>query len=197
MLGIDKLDKVPSFNKYKPLLLFIVKVLAVFLGFLFLKVVHKYLIDPSVNLPLSSSLRNINLYSLMANAIIYPASFLLNSIGYETILGNRTIAIEGFRGVEIQGPCMGFDIFSVFIALIIAFPSKATNFQKTLFLIGGVLAIHTLNIFRVSALLIKHTYSMELPINHHDLFNIFIYIFVFASFYLWIKYYSKSSVAVS
>jgi exosortase/archaeosortase family protein len=197
MLGIDKLDKVPGFHKYKPLLLFVVKALALFFGFLIIKIVHKFLIDPSVNLPFSNYLRNVDVYSLMANAIIYPSKYLLSSIGYETVLGNRTIAIVGHRGVEIQGPCMGFDVFSVFIALIIAYPSRTTNFQKALFIVAGVLAIHILNVLRVSALLLKHTYSIKLPINHHDLFNIVIYIFVFASFYFWTKYYSKSTVALS
>lgn len=187
MTGANVFNQIPNIAKLKPFLLFVLRTIAIFLAFLFLKVTHRYLIDHSIDFTVSAYLRSFDAYQWMANAINYPSQWILTMLDYETILTERVISIVGSRGVEVQGPCMGFNIFSVFIALIISFPNKATFLQKGLFILAGILAIHLLNIFRVTALVLSKKYNYEFGINHHDLYNFIIYAFVIYLFYTWIK----------
>lgn len=186
----------PDVSKYKPLILFVLKTLAILLGLLFFKTIHRLLLDAPYDFWISSFLRNLNIYAVVADTIIFPVKWLLAIIGYDSVIYERIISIPGYRGVEIQGPCMGFDVISIFVAFLVAYPGKATVFQKVTFIVGGILLIHLLNISRVTALLINNIYNVPLPMNHHDLYNIIIYSFIIGFFYLWIKYFSKPSINV-
>lgn len=181
-----------NLNKYKPLVLFFIKTLAVFFFFFLLKVLHRHLIDPSfwAYLP---ALEKMDLYLLFSDAISYPAKGLLTLFGNEVVISERVICVPGYRGVEIQGPCMGLDVFATFIALIIAYPSKTGFSKKVLYIIGGIIIIHILNIFRVSALIFKNIKWENVEVNHHDIFNFIVYGVVLLMFYFWIKFYSKTS----
>jgi exosortase/archaeosortase family protein len=186
--------KIPWMVKYKSLLLFFIKVLFVYLAFLLLKLVHRTIIDPDAGSALSTYLRNLNIYALAADTIIYPSKWLLNMIGYDTIISERTISIPGSRGIIIHAPCLGFNVFSIFIALIIAYPVKAKIREKALFILSGIILIHLLNILRISALLVLNKYSIPI-MYHHEIFNLIIYGFVFMAFYRWIHYDSKKEPA--
>jgi exosortase/archaeosortase family protein len=156
-----------------------------------LKFVHRNIIEPGSDFIFSSAIRNLNIYSVCADAIIYPAQFLVNILGFETIKYDSVISIVGARGIIVHAPCLGFNVFGAFIVLIIAYPSNRNWREKALFILAGVMGIQLLNILRVTALVIKNNYQYELPINHHDLFNIIIYSFVFFAFYMWIKLYAN------
>jgi exosortase/archaeosortase family protein len=185
-------EKFPWLIKYKSILLFFTKVLSLYFVFLFLKLVHRTLISPEMHSPLSTGLRDLNVYAAAADTIIYPSKWLLNFLGYPTVILERTISIPGFRGIIIHAPCLGFNVFSIFIALIIAYPVKAKFWKKTWFILSGLILIHLLNILRVSALVILNRYSFRITY-HHELFNLFIYGFVFGAFYMWIHYDSKKA----
>jgi exosortase/archaeosortase family protein len=183
-------EKFPGLIKYKSILLFFTKVLFVYLAFLFLKFVHRTLISSDVDSPLSSYLKNLNIYAVGADTLIYPAQWLLNLIGYHTVISERTISIPGFRGIIIHAPCLGFNVFSLFIALIIAYPVRSKPLEKVLFILSGIMIIQLLNILRISALVVLNKYSFPITY-HHELFNLVIYGFVFSAFYIWINHYSK------
>jgi exosortase/archaeosortase family protein len=186
-------EKFPWLVKYRSILLFFTKVLSLYLVFLFLKLVHRTLISPEMHSPLSSGLRGLNIYSAAADTIIYPSKWLLNLLGYPTVILERTISIPGYRGIIIHAPCLGFNVFSIFIALIIAYPVRSTFWKKTFFILSGLILIHLLNILRISALVVLNRYSFRITY-HHELFNLFIYGFVFSAFYFWISLDSKKTL---
>lgn len=177
--------------KYKPILLFVIKALLLFAALLFIKYIHRSIIDPASDFIFASQIRDFNIYSVCADALIYPAQIIVNTLGYQTIISERVLSIVGARGIIIHAPCLGFNIIGAFIILITAYPSPREWWVKAIFILVGVMGIQMLNILRVTALVIKNNYSFELPINHHDLFNIIIYSFVFVTFYIWVKFYSN------
>lgn len=190
------MNPIAGVKKYKPLLLFVAKVLGIFLLFLLLKYIHKLLIDPSCTLPLAVWLRDFNIYVVLADAILYPCQWILHSLGYQTLMAERTISIAGYRGIIIHAPCLGINIIAGFAALIIAYPSKAGYLKKISVIFLGIMGIYLLNIIRVTGLTLRNRYSLVLPVDHHDLFNIIIYSFVFLIFYWWIKSNSRTATQV-
>jgi exosortase/archaeosortase family protein len=196
MQGNVLIPQKPGSN-YTPILLFVIKVLGLFAILFFLKFVHRSVIAPDSGFIYASAIRDINIYSVCADFLIYPSQLIINFLGFKTIISERVISIVGARGIIIHGPCLGFNIFGAFIILILAYPSVRSWKVKGLFIMIGLLVIQFLNILRVTALLIKNRYEYELPVNHHDLFNIIIYSFVFFAFYMWIKFYSNRSLNVS
>jgi exosortase/archaeosortase family protein len=183
-------EKLPWLSKFKPILLFFAKVFLLYLAFLFVKLIHRMLIAPEMNSAISSYLRNLDVYVIGSNAITYPSQWILQIFGYTTLIEGRIISIPGFRGIIIHAPCLGYSVFSVFIALIIAFPVQASRWVKAIFIFSGIIMIHLLNIFRVSALVVLNKYSIPITY-HHELFNLIIYGFVFTLFYWWINQYSR------
>lgn len=123
------------------------------------------------------------------------ALFFMESIGYDTFMGNhdtiRTIGIQGTSGLWIGDPCDGISLFALFSIFILAYPGKWLH--KLWYIPLGITIIHFLNIFRISALcimLVNHPNWLEF--NHTYLFQILMYILVFALWFIWIKRFSPA-----
>ena len=104
--------------------------------------------------------------------------------GYETLEHPNYIvrAING-RGVMIAFDCVGYGVMSFWIAFIIA---SNVRIKKTLvWLIGGLLIIYLINIFRIGLYLValNKKWPMPLGLDHHTWFNIVVYIALF--FMIW------------
>lgn len=125
--------------------------------------------------------------------LVYPAGFLLNLLGFDTILTYNSVKIAGAGAVRIAFPCMGIEIMFSLIALILAYPGR----NKGIYLIAGVVGIHIINIFRVTGLaLLRHLDSnMKLP--GHDVFNFICYTFIIVLFYWWVKNFSSDLLQFS
>src|ERR1051326_3562948 len=85
---------------------------------------------------------------------------ILNLFGYEvTLSGDRMIYVKGTPGLFLGDSCNGISLFALFGIFIIAFPGKII--YKLFFIPAGILLIHLMNIFRVTALSIIETHSYE------------------------------------
>lgn len=92
-------------------------------------------------------------------------------------------------GIRVGEECDGIGIISTFLIFIIAFPGK----NKILFALFGAFIVHLLNLLRIFALIhIQISYPSAMEFNHKYTFNILIYSFIFALWYLYIKYFRKN-----
>lgn len=129
--------------------------------------------------------------------IIESADFVLKTFGYKTfkVLQDRdfqVIGIDGSNGVWVGSNCNAITLFTLFSVFIITYPGNQKN--KLWFIPLGILAIHLLNILRVTALaLIANAYPEYLNFNHTYTFTFLVYAFIF---FLWMVWVNRFSVKV-
>ncbi|MBF2709413.1 exosortase family protein XrtF [Flavobacterium soyangense] len=89
----------------------------------------------------------------------------------------------------IEG-CNGLSVIILFISFVIAFSGKIK--QTILFIIGGSLLIHILNVFRIALLcVLMYYYPKQQHLLHGVLFPLFIYGVVFMLWIMWVNKFSK------
>ncbi len=123
--------------------------------------------------------------------IIEAADVLLKSLGYTTfkVLQSRdmqVIGIDGSNGVWVGSNCNAITLFSLFAVFIIAYPGSQKH--KLWYVPSGIIAIHILNILRVTALaMIANSYPQYLNFNHTFTFTFLIYSFIFLLWIIWVN----------
>ena len=145
----------------------------------------------------------------LAKLIMTSAKILLSLIGYNaTLIYDTTIYHYGVFSLQIPGgvetfigfSCLGLGVSWVFATLIVSSPGRAI--VKTIFVSVGVLIIFILNVIRMSyltwsgrdgSIFTNKTISLFgiTKLDHHDLFNIFIYIVIILLLVLWNEVYSQ------
>lgn len=161
----------------------LIRFLALFLGlYAVWMMLYKWLIQPWGALD-----------TLVINDSSLWAIWVLDTIGFDTFQGNhetiRTIGIAGTHGLWIGDPCNGLTLFALFSLFVAAFPGNWKH--KLWFIPLGITLIHTMNIFRITALcIITQKFPDWLEFNHTYLFQIIMYGFIFLLWYVWIKKFS-------
>ena len=142
--------------------------------------------------------------------IIYSSYYFLKAIGYDAYIyysetiykyGVYAIGINGSNSVFMGITCLGISLMGGFAALIVSFPGKLKH--KLWFIPCGILIIQLLNVVRMSTLAVLLHYGFEhtfneynflgiLNFNHHDLFNVFIYVVIFGMFVFYVNKFGVS-----
>ncbi len=144
--------------------------------------------------------------------IMFSSYYFLRAIGFDAyIYYSETIYKYGVYAIGIQGSssvfmgisCLGMSLMGGFIALIISFPGKLKH--KLWFIPAGIIIIQLLNILRMSTLAVLLYYNFEntfkdinflgiIQFNHHDLFNMFIYLVIFGMFVFYVNYFGVKKI---
>lgn len=160
---------------------------------------------PSIQVAVSESFPAYH----VAKLIMTSAQWLLSMFGYNATLEYDTaiyyynvfsLQIAGGVQTFIAFSCLGLGVSWVFATLIIS--SKGSAPKKTIFVMAGIIFIFVLNVIRMSYLtwsgrngIMFTTNTISFfglaELNHHDLFNIFIYIVIILLFILWVEVYSE------
>jgi len=102
----------------------------------------------------------------------------------------REIILENHGTLFIGNACLCADVMFLFAAFIVAYPGQRK--AKLWFIPMGILAIHMINILRISALCSTKIYYPEMMnINHKYIFNIIVFAFVFILWLIWITRFSE------
>lgn len=89
----------------------------------------------------------------------------------------------------IEG-CNGLSVIILFISFVVAFSGKIKT--TILFIIGGSLLIHVLNVFRIALLsVVLYSFPSSEHIVHGVIFPLFIYGVVFLLWIIWVNKFSK------
>jgi len=120
---------------------------------------------------------------------LLKASGIFSSLsGFETEVIPPYKLIVGNSGITLVYSCMGYGLMSLWLALVMAYPSRWS--QKISPLVGGIILINLLNILRIGGLAMLYSKGkIELFnwIDHHTLFNTVVYVSLFGVFIAWIK----------
>ncbi len=119
------------------------------------------------------------------NALMYGTKGILKLFGITTVIEpNFTIRFIHARGVIIARDCVGFGVYSFWIAYVAA---NKGNWQKKLaWITGGLLLLFAINTIRITLFLtaINKGWPMPLGIDHHTWFTVFAYGAIFGMIFL-------------
>lgn len=89
----------------------------------------------------------------------------------------------------IEG-CNGLSVIILFVSFVVAFSGKLK--ATILYILGGSLFIHILNVFRIASLcILLYSFPKQEHILHGVLFPLFIYGVVFMLWIIWVNKFSK------
>jgi exosortase/archaeosortase family protein len=117
--------------------------------------------------------------------LLQCTAFILNSFGFSTVTNSYELLVAGHGIIQLVYSCLGLGVISFFTAFVLAYPKPRK--AKVIFLISGILAIECLNVIRFVLLSLFWTRQAGDIIDHHTVFNIFIYIIISISLYFWVK----------
>lgn len=186
-------EKLQKYSKYKPLLLFLVKAVCIYLVLKYLYLGYVGLADPKGTYNLEDFFGDFNLVIIITKVHTFISSMFLEMIGYDTIRSGKYLLIKGASGVKIEYACLGVELWITLIALIMSFPIYVKMaFQiKLLGALAGVLGIFLLNNIRIISIVLTNHFNHSMTQSIHDIFNYTVYIFIFIFFISWISYFSN------
>jgi len=141
---------------------------------------------------------NFNLVQYYTDLLI---RFVIHVLKWKGIVafpfGNSSIRTMGHGGVNVGFDCLGLGVISIWIAYVVA--HKLTIYKKILGVLFGFLVLYFLNISRIALLVMAYEYHWtdwkKLGLDHHTLYNIVSYIFIFfMGWYFVIKVVKKHTV---
>ena len=129
--------------------------------------------------------QHLDYVSGIKNALMYGTKGILNLFGITTVIEpNFTIRFIRARGVIISMNCVGYGVYSFWIAYVAA---NKGNWQKKLaWIAGGLLLLFAINTIRITLFLtaINKGWPMPLGIDHHTWFTVFAYGAIFGMIFL-------------
>jgi len=118
-------------------------------------------------------------------ALLHGSAKILKWFGYVTIGNKYELLVVGKGSIRVVYQCLGLGVLSFFAAFVIAYPAALK--PKFLFLIAGATGIQVLNLLRFIFVVLLWNWRRNQIMDHHTLFNIFIYIVIAIVLYFWIK----------
>ena len=113
-------------------------------------------------------------------SLMKTTGFILSLFHIPTeIVPGYIIRFTGGRGVFIAMGCVGYGVYSFWIAFVAA--NKGKLLKKTVWIVFGVLGLWFINVIRITLFLtaINKGWPMPFGIDHHTWFNIFAYLLIF------------------
>jgi exosortase/archaeosortase family protein len=129
---------------------------------------------------------HLNYIVLLRHILLRSSATILNWLGYSAITNDTDILVAGHGTLTLIYTCLGLGIMSFFSAFVIAYPKGLK--AKLIFLVSGIVVIQVLNVARFVILAIFWDKNANTQIvDHHTIFNVFIYIIIAISLYIWVK----------
>lgn len=130
--------------------------------------------------------RHLDYVSGMKQMIMSNVGMVAGWFGYDTIKEpNFLVRIVGKRGVIIAMDCVGYGVYSFWIAYVIS--NSGALLRKLGWVVGGLFLLWSINIARVTMFLISINKNQTMPfgLDHHTWFNIIAYIAIFGMMWIY------------
>jgi len=137
---------------------------------------------------------HLNYIQWLRYALIIPSTWIIKLFGFYTVYNEMDVMIVNGPHLRIHYACLGLGVLSFFTAFVIAFPANLKA-KFRLFLIGTLL-IYTLNVLRIAGLGLLLGFFDSQRDNftyHHEVFNLIVYLCIFALLYFWMKKNTKQT----
>ncbi|MDB5200750.1 MAG: hypothetical protein JWQ27_159 [Ferruginibacter sp.] len=131
---------------------------------------------------------HLNFIGWIRASLLWGTGKLLSLFGIATFkLDDYVLRKVNGRGIRMVYECIGYGVMSFWIAFVGA--SEGPFKKRFIWIIGGLLAIWTINVIRLSLVLtaVNNNWSFPLGLDHHTWFNIVAYLFIFGMIFLFNK----------
>lgn len=139
--------------------------------------------------------KHLDYVSWIKLSLIHTTGFILSlfHIPTQTEPG-FAIKFPGGKGVYIAMDCVGYGVYSFWIAFVVANRGKIV--KKTGWIVGGLLGLWLINVVRITLYLtsLNRDWSFPFGIDHHTWFNIVAYLLIFFLIFLYDKSFSKNEI---
>lgn len=175
---------VPALKEYKPGVEFLSRLFFLIVLGLILKKFY-WLVSNEAGTLLYPPLEGLNPIESLRMSLIWGAKKGIDLLGYPSFSAGWLVGIIGVANVSLQTPCLGINVCLAFMALIIAYPSSWTWWKSAIYLALGLVVIQLVNLVRIIAMVFVVKNRYQLPVEHHDLFNLVVYLIIFSLFYIY------------
>ncbi len=163
---------------------FIFQFIALFAGLYLFNLYYNGLMLPGGNY--NSFLANhLNYVQGLRNILLKLSAAGLQLLGYSSITNNFSLLAIGHNKINLAYDCLGFGVMSFLTAFLLAYPGKTK--VKLILFFCLLIGFQILNIFRFMFLALYWKGEGNGQINHHTVFNTFIYLLLAITIYLWIE----------
>ncbi len=124
----------------------------------------------------------------LKTALIKPAVWIIKLFGFYAIHNEMDVMVVNGPYLRINYSCLGLGVMSFLAAFVLAFPASWKSTFKMLVI--GMVSIYILNICRIAGLGLLFGYFQSQRNYfeyHHEIFNIIVYLIIFAMLYIWVK----------
>lgn len=126
-------------------------------------------------------------------SLMWATGAILSIFGISTYtVPDFIIRITDGKGVSIAMDCVGYGVYSFWIAFVVA---NSGSFRRKLsWIIFGVLGLWFINVIRITLFLLAVNKGWPMPLgwDHHTWFNIFAYLLIFIMIWWYDKTGKKS-----
>ena len=186
LLKQKNISKTSSKSDNEPLK-FIITFICLFVVFYYFNIYYFGITTPTNHHYYSAFLANhLNYISGLRHFLLISSAQVLNWFGYTAITSEFNLLVAGHGILKLVYSCLGLGVISFFSAFVLSYPKKLKS--KIIFLITGILGIELLNITRFVVLALFWDKQNAQIVDHHTLFNIFIYIVIAVTLYFWVKH---------
>jgi len=133
-----------------------------------------------------------NYPSWLRASLLNGTRFFLSLSGYETVvLSPAVLQMVNGNPVHLAYSCYGVGVMSFWLAFVLA--NKGTWTKKTVWVLGGMLGIWLINVFRISLVLLANNNVAKIPfgMDNHDFFTVLAYGAIFLLMYLYDRSFGK------
>lgn len=184
LMSAGKVNTPPVAAKRNEPVRFVITFLVLFLFFYYFNILFFGITQPG-NHYSPWLAHHLNYIQALRVGLLKSSAQLLKWMGFSAITNQYELLVAGHGIIQLVYSCLGLGLISFFAAFVLSYPKKWKS--KITFLIVGILAIEFLNILRFVVLSLFWHHNDAHIVDHHTLFNIFIYLVIAVTLYFWVK----------
>jgi exosortase/archaeosortase family protein len=134
----------------------------------------------------------MNFINPLRFSLLWSAKSVLMALGHpSSFRDDFTLALQSGEGIRMVYSCIGYGVMSFWAAFV--FANRGGFKRKTVWILGGLLALYLLNVVRMVLLLLsaKNTWDIPFGWDHHTWFNIAAYGAIFGMIYLYDRHFKE------
>ena len=123
--------------------------------------------------------------ALLRSSLLNGTRLMVGIFGYQTYLRDAYhVTMVNGNGIHLVYSCLGYGLLSFWIAFI--FANQGSLVKKIGWMLGGCFFIWLINVVRISLVLVSSNekWALSFSLEHHTLFNIVVYVFIFLMMWL-------------
>ncbi len=177
-----------NYKSINPAYRFLAILLVLYLAFNYFNIGFNALVSPQGKHFEPFIYQHFNYIKGYTNVLTNCTAYLFLLINKSTYITESVVQVKDGFGVNVQYSCLGFGLLSLILAFVIAYPAALKSKIKVLLI--AVLLLFTTNVIRIATLLYVINFvdqGWHYRFDHHDIYNLIIYLIISLLFYFWIR----------